>query len=153
MMRNIYDTLLMVGGGIMTGSFWDDLAHDLEDPEFLREYITQSVRIATTDAIINALDEARVAEGLSKAEIARAIGTEPAAVRRLFASGNTDPNPTLGTLVAVAAALGLRLRVEPLSLPDRSVVTEPLRTGRAPDDMQRIVMMRRRKQRRSTAPA
>jgi DNA-binding phage protein len=137
----------------MTSSFWDDLAHDLEDPEFLREYITQSVRIATTDAIINALDEARAAEGLSKAELARAIGAEPAAVRRLFASGNTDPNPTLGTLVAIAAALGLRLRVEPLSSPDRNAVTEPLRTGRATSgDLQRIARMRQRKQRSSTTP-
>jgi hypothetical protein len=45
------------------------------------------VRIATVDTIMNALDDARHAEGLSKAELARAIGAEPAAVRRLFAAG------------------------------------------------------------------
>jgi DNA-binding phage protein len=139
---------------IMKSAFWDDLARDLEDPEFLREYVTQSVRIATVDAIINALDEARAAEGLSKAELARAIGTEPATVRRLFAAGNTGPNPTLGTLVAVAAALGLELRVEPLSNSDRRAVTEPLRTGRAaPSGVRRIAAMRQRKHRNSAAPA
>ena len=29
-------------------AFWDDLARDLEDPEFLREYVAASTRIATT---------------------------------------------------------------------------------------------------------
>jgi len=111
------------------GVFWDDLARDLEDPEFLREYITESVRIATTDAIINALDEARVSAGLSKAELARAIGAEPATVRRLFSSGSA--NPTLGTLAEVAAALGLRISIEPMPAGEREAVTEPLRAGRA----------------------
>lgn len=31
-------------------AFWDDLARDLEDPEFLREYVAESMRIATIDA-------------------------------------------------------------------------------------------------------
>lgn len=35
------------------GLFWDDLARDLEDPEFLREYVVESVRIATVDRIVN----------------------------------------------------------------------------------------------------
>ena len=94
----------------MRSVFWDDIASDVEDPEFLREYITQSIRIATIDAVINALDEARVSEGLTKAELARAIGAEPATVRRLFSAGAA--NPTLGTLAEVAAALGLRITVE-----------------------------------------
>src|ERR1700691_1515211 len=37
--------------------FWDDLATDLEDPEFLREYVRESVRIATIDDLVNELDE------------------------------------------------------------------------------------------------
>ncbi len=36
--------------------FWDDLAADLEDPEYLREYVSQSVRIATIDRVVNALE-------------------------------------------------------------------------------------------------
>lgn len=113
----------------MTSSFWSDLATDLEDPVFLREYVRECVRIATVDTIMNGLDDARLAEGLSKAELARAVGADPAAVRRLLASSDSTPNPTLGTLVDLAAALGLRIRLEPLPEEDRDAVTTPLRAG------------------------
>lgn len=93
-------------------AFWDDLAHDLLDPAFARQYAIESARIATIDAVVNSLDEAREAEGLSKADLARAVGSDPAAIRRLFGSGPV--NPTLGTLAEVAAALGLRITVERL---------------------------------------
>ena len=112
-------------------AFWDDLAQDLQDPEFLREYVVESMRIATIDAIINTFDDARDAAGLSKAELARAIQVEPATVRRLFASDKS--NPTLGTLAEVAAALGLRITVEPLPQAERNQVTVPLLEGRAAD--------------------
>ncbi len=106
------------------GAFWDDLAHDLEDPGFRREYIVESVRISTIDTIVNSLDDARETAGLSKAGLARAIGAEPAGMRRLFSAGHV--NPTLGTLAEVAAALGLRITIEPLPRADRELVTEPL---------------------------
>ena len=109
--------------------FWDDLAKDLKDPEFLREYVRESVRIATIDDLVNELDEAREAAGLSKAELARAISAEPAVVRRLFSAGHV--NPTVGTLTAVAAALGMRLTLEPLPEPEREQITRPLMEGRA----------------------
>jgi DNA-binding phage protein len=96
--------------------FWDDLAANRQDPEFEREYAIESMRIATIDTIINTLDEARVAAGWSKAQLARAIGAEPATVRRLFSAHR--PNPTLGTLAEVATALGLRISVEPLPTRD-----------------------------------
>jgi DNA-binding phage protein len=122
-------------------SFWEDLARDLEDPQFLREYVTESVRITTIDTVINALDRARVAAGLSKAELARAIGAEPAVIRRLFSAGNA--NPTLGTLAEVAAALGLRISVEPLPPAECRAVTEPLRSGHAsPDVAKHLAEMR-----------
>jgi transcriptional regulator with XRE-family HTH domain len=108
----------------MTSVFWDDLAKDLQDPAFAREYIIESVRIATIDTIINALDEARISAGLSKAALARAIGAEPATVRRLFSTSRA--NPTLGTLAEVAAALGLRISVEPLPERDRQAIAKPL---------------------------
>jgi transcriptional regulator with XRE-family HTH domain len=111
--------------------FWDDLAKDLEDPEFLREYVRESVRIATIDDLVNELDEAREAAGLTKAELARAISAEPAVVRRLFSAGHV--NPTVGTLTAVAAALGMRLTLEPLPEPEREQITRPLMEGRTAD--------------------
>ncbi len=112
-------------------AFWDDLARDLEDPEFLREYILESMRIATVDAIVSELDEAREAAGRSKADLARAIQVEPATIRRLFAAER--PNPTLGTLAEVAAALGMRITLEPLAKDERATVTEPLICGKAID--------------------
>lgn len=113
-------------------AFWNDLARDhLEDPEFLREYIVESMRIATVDAIVNELDEAREAAGLSKADLARAIQVEPATIRRLFAAER--PNPTLGTLAEFAAALGMRVTLEPLPSSERANVTEPLLRGKVAD--------------------
>jgi DNA-binding phage protein len=112
-------------------AFWDDLARDLQDPEFLREYVVQSMRIATIDAVVNALDDAREAVGLSKAELARAIQVEPATMRRLFASDRI--NPTLGTLAEVAAALGMRVTLEPLPKGEQKLITKPLLEGCAAD--------------------
>lgn len=112
-------------------AFWDDLARDLEDPEFLREYVVESMRIATIDQVVNAIDDAREAACLSKAELARAIQKEPATIRRLLSSDNS--NPTLGTLAEVAAALGLRITVEPIPKSERGQITEPLLEGRTAD--------------------
>lgn len=117
-----------------TERFWKDLAKDLEDPEFLREYIVESMRIATIDSIVNRLDEAREAAGLSKADLARAIQVEPGTIRRLFSSDSA--NPTLGTLAEVAAALGLRVILEPLKRAERAHVTVPLLEGRAADPVE-----------------
>lgn len=134
----------------MSGLFWEDLQRDLEDPEFLREYVTESIKIAAVDAIINALDEARMSAGLSKAELARAIGAEPTTIRRLFSSA--DANPTLGTLAAVAAALGLRISVEPLPPADRKAITDSLRSGRmSAADTRRVAGLRNTRRRSSTS--
>jgi hypothetical protein len=48
-------------------------------------------------------------------------------VRRLFSAGHV--NPTLGTLAEVAAALGMRVVLEPLEAGERRNVTEPLVEG------------------------
>lgn len=112
-------------------TFWEDLAEDLWDPEFLRQYVRESVRIATIDELVNALDEAREAAGLSKAGLARAIGADPAVVRRLFSA--THVNPTLGTLAEVAAALGMRVTLQPLLPQEREQVTQALLEGGAVD--------------------
>lgn len=134
MMRNIYVTLLVnlrERKVQATTAFWDDLVNDLQDPEFLREYVVESVRIATVDNIVNGLDDAREAAGLTKAALARAINADPATLRRLF-SGNAS-NPTLGTLAEVAAALGLKVALVPLLENEREKVTVPLLAGSAAD--------------------
>ena len=128
-------------------TFWDDLAQDLQDPEFLRDYVRESIRIATIDQLVNALDEAREAAHLSKAELARAISAEPAVVRRLFSAGHV--NPTLGTLAEVAAALGMRVTLEPLPPEERKQVTQPLLEGRSADPKalaKHVTAMRQRRE-------
>jgi DNA-binding phage protein len=133
-------------------AFWDDLAEDLQDPEFLRQYVVESIRIATIDRIVNALDEAREAAALSKAALARAISAEPAVVRRLFSAGHV--NPTLGTLAEVAAALGMRITLEPLPPTEREAITAPLLEGRAADTRslaEHLSALRTPKPRRGTA--
>ena len=110
-------------------SFWADLASDMQDPDFARAYVTESVRIAAIDSVINELDRARTAAGLTKAALGRSTGTEPAVIRRLFSASGA--NPTLSTLAGVAAALGLRVTLEPLPAPERELITAALRSGQA----------------------
>ena len=112
-------------------TFWDDLATDLEDPEFLREYVLESVRIATIDKMVNILDDARAIAGLSKAALARAAKIDPAVVRRLFSAKHV--NPTLGTLSEIATALGMRITLEPMSQDEREILSDPLVQGQAGD--------------------
>ena len=64
-------------------------------------------RIDAIDRLVRALDERREELGLSKAELARRAELAPEAVRRLFSVDS--PNPTIGTLTALADALGLEL--------------------------------------------
>ncbi|WP_280220169.1 helix-turn-helix domain-containing protein [Nocardia neocaledoniensis] len=110
--------------------FWADLAEDLDDPEFLREFVLEAVRIKTVDSIINALDQARTESAMTKAELARAMSTEPSTIRRLLSS---PKNPTLRTVTEAAAALGFRLTLERLDEPGRDLLTAALTSGRARD--------------------
>jgi transcriptional regulator with XRE-family HTH domain len=112
-------------------TYWDDLIEDLRDPEFVRAYVTESLRVETIDRLVNDLDEARTALGLSKAELARAISTEPAVIRRLLSPRHR--NPTIGTLAEVAAALGYRVALIPMADDEREQVAETLRAGAAKD--------------------
>lgn len=106
-------------------AFWEDLAEDLRDPELLHHYILESERIAAIDRVINQLDELRRREGLTKADLARAIERTPETVRRLLTSKSV--NPQFGVIAELAAALGYRLTLEPMTEQDRRRVAEPLR--------------------------
>ena len=86
------------------------LARRLEDPVFRAEFERQRREIAAIDGIVNQLDALRAEREMTKADLARAIGKNPAAVRRLLtASGN----PELGTVVAMAQALGAEVQIVP----------------------------------------
>jgi transcriptional regulator with XRE-family HTH domain len=87
--------------------------------------------VETIDRLVNDLDDARTALGLSKAELARAISAEPAVIRRLLSPGHR--NPTIGTVAEVAAALGLRVALVPMADDEQEQVAETLRSGSAED--------------------
>jgi len=88
------------------------LAEQLEDPDFRAEFERQQREIAAIDAIVHTLDALREQQGKTKADLARQIDKNPAAVRRLLtASGN----PELRTVVAMAAALDAEVQIVPRS--------------------------------------
>lgn len=86
------------------------LQEQLADPEFRAEYERASAEIAQVDEVMAALDRLRLQAGCSKADLARRIGKQPAAIRRLFTA---EVNPELRTIAALASALGAELRVVP----------------------------------------
>jgi ribosome-binding protein aMBF1 (putative translation factor) len=106
-------------------AFWDDLAADMKDPELRRHYILESERIAAIDRVINMLDALRQQEGMSKAELARAIERTPETVRRLLTAKSV--NPQFSVIAELAAALGYRVTLEPMSKEERKQIAEPLR--------------------------
>ena len=100
------------------------LVKELRDPEFARHYAAESARIAAIDTVVNELDALREKSGLTKAQLARAIGSEPSVVRRLLSSHSV--NPTLATVAELAAALGMKVTLQPMSDEERKRITDPM---------------------------
>lgn len=86
------------------------LEQELADPVFRRTFEREQREIRAIDGIVNQLDHLRIQNGLSKAELAREIGKNPASVRRLLTAPG---NPELRTIVSVASALGAEIRIVP----------------------------------------
>jgi DNA-binding phage protein len=82
-------------------------AQRAEEPGYAEAYDEAGRRIDQIDRLVLALDEQRETMGITKAELARRAGIAPEAIRRLFSTDS--PNPTIGTLTAVADALDLEL--------------------------------------------
>jgi DNA-binding phage protein len=78
-----------------------------EEPGLADAYDEARRRIDQIDRLVLALDEHRETMGITTAELARRANLAPEAIRRLFST--ESPNPTIGTLAAVADALGLEL--------------------------------------------
>lgn len=104
--RDLYVTL---GSVVKTGAqkYFDKRAR--ESSEYRRALNEARARIAVTDRLVRALEERRVALGISKAELARRANMRPEVVRRLLGTGSS--NPTLATFVSLAAALSMDLIV------------------------------------------
>lgn len=74
--------------------------------------------------LLDALEEIRAEEGVSKAEVARRVGTPASVVSRLL-SGRAS-NPTLRTLLEVAEALDVYLDIKIKPQPKRAARHAPL---------------------------
>lgn len=97
------------------------LAGQLADPESRTQFERERREIEAIDAIVGALDGIRGQRGMSKAELARQIGKNPASVRRtLTAPGN----PELRTIVAMAEALNAEVQIVPRSTQGRHKANE-----------------------------
>jgi DNA-binding phage protein len=88
--------------------FFDE---QMESPSFAKSYGEAKAEVDAIDELVRALDAARERSGFSKAELAAATDTRPEVVRRLFTTKN--PNPTVSTLIRLAAALGYRVELVP----------------------------------------
>ena len=101
-------------------SFDRDLEEQLKDPEFALGFHAARTEIAAVDkatnAFLRALDGARIKRGLTKADLARRIGGEPAVMRRLLSA--EGQNPTLTTLLKIAAALRMEMELRDMASGD-----------------------------------
>jgi transcriptional regulator with XRE-family HTH domain len=82
----------------------------MQSPEFRERYRRTRASIAMIQEILEVIDARRQEAGLSKAELARRLGANPAAIRRLLTSGAS--NPSLKTVLEIVDALGLELRLQ-----------------------------------------
>jgi DNA-binding phage protein len=89
------------------------VANKLEDDAFREAYETARAEIDATDSLVRELEAARTRRGLTKAELARRMDVKPEIVRRLLT--DEGGNPTLGTVLKVATALGYHLELVPNS--------------------------------------
>ena len=81
----------------------------VKSSSFAKSYTEARAEVDAIDKMVRALDAAREKSGLTKADLAAAIEARPEVVRRLFTTRN--PNPTLSTLIRLAAALGYRVEL------------------------------------------
>lgn len=84
--------------------FREHLENSLQDSEFKVEWEAQSVEREVTRRII----EARIARGMTQAELAQACGMKPANLCRLE---NGNGNPSVATLNKIAHGLGRKLEI------------------------------------------
>lgn len=81
----------------------------MKSPSLAKSYREARTEVDAIDNMVRALDAARESSGLTKADSAEALDAPPEVVRRLFTTKH--PNPTLSTVVRMAAALGYRVEL------------------------------------------
>ncbi len=101
----------------------------LESPSFAKAHHEARKHVEAVDAIVRSLDAVREQSGITKAELARSIDAKPEIVRRLFTKAGA--NPTLETVVQIAAALGLELKLVPVAPNRVTAKSKPRRSKEA----------------------
>ena len=85
-----------------------------QDPEFIREYDGLAQEFALIDELLRARQEA----GLTQAEVAKRMATQPSVVARLEAGGGRlKHSSSLATLQKYAEAVGCRLEIKMVRVP------------------------------------
>jgi DNA-binding XRE family transcriptional regulator len=83
----------------------------LADNETRAEYERARHEIEQIDAVIRSLDQLREDAGMSKAELARRVGRNPASIRRLFTA--EQARPELPLIISIANALDASVEITP----------------------------------------
>jgi DNA-binding phage protein len=107
--------------------FHDDHHKALGNSEYAGAHAEESARISAVDYVINMLNDEIEKAGVSKSALARAIGANPAAVRRLLSASGV--NPTLATVSDIASALGLKVELIPTAKSERKHKPIPALVG------------------------
>jgi DNA-binding XRE family transcriptional regulator len=82
----------------------------LADNDTRAEYERARREIEQIDTVIRSLDELRQDAGMSKAELARRVGRNPASIRRLFTA--EQARPELPLIISIANALDANVEIK-----------------------------------------
>jgi DNA-binding XRE family transcriptional regulator len=92
-------------------SYYEKRRQDwLADEGTRAEYERARSEIEQIDAVIRSLDELREDAGMSKAELARRVGRNPASIRRLFTAELARPE--LPLIISIANALDASIEIK-----------------------------------------
>jgi DNA-binding XRE family transcriptional regulator len=92
-------------------SYYEKRRQDwLADEDTRAEYERARHEIEQIDAVIQSLDELREDAGMSKAELARRVGRNPASIRRLFTA--EQARPELPLIISIANALDASVEIK-----------------------------------------
>jgi DNA-binding XRE family transcriptional regulator len=92
-------------------SYYEKRRQDwLVDDHTRAEYERARGEIEQIDAVIRSLDELREDAGMSKAELARRVGRNPASIRRLFTA--EQARPELPLIISIANALDASIEIK-----------------------------------------
>ena len=119
--RNLYVTFRetpMPRSTKMKTAFDKFVNEQMTSRSFAKNYAEARAEVDAIDSMVRALDAAREKSGLTKAELAAAIDARPEVVRRLFTT--KVPNPTLSTIIRLAAAVGYRIELVPDAKPKKA---------------------------------